>query len=344
MRMTSHLGFTPLSPNQPGMTKYSLLDLVSITEGGTAAQAFKHAADTAVLAEKLGFARYWVAEHHGMTGIGGAATSLVISHLAAATKTIRVGAGGIMLPNHAPLVIAEQFGTLHALYGDRIDLGLGRAPGGDGRIMQALRRPHRDEEQAFVQDILFLQSLFADDGQTGIVATPGAGAKIGFYILGSSLYGAQVAAALGLPYAFASHFAPKMLDQALEVYRDQFRPSAALDKPYVMAAFNVIAAESDTEAEYLASSLQQSFINLRTGRAGKFPAPVKDYRNSLPPDQSRIVGSIMRHAAIGGPAKVKEDLHKFIERTGADEIVMAGSVFDPAARLRSLEIAAAAMN
>ncbi len=237
------------------MTKFALLDLVPVTEGGSLAQSFASAADIARHVEELGYSRYWVAEHHGMAGIASAATSIVIGHVAAATSTIRVGAGGIMLPNHSPLVIAEQFGTLDALYPGRIDLGLGRAPGSDQKVAQALRRTLATDPNDFPRDVLELQSYFADDGQTGISATPGAGADVQLYILGSSLYGAQVAAALGLPYAFASHFAPQALDDALNIYRDQFRPSAVLDKPYAMAGFNIIAAETDDEAEYLASSM-----------------------------------------------------------------------------------------
>ena len=247
------------------MTNYSLLDLVPVVEGGSVAGALANAADLAAHAESLGFSRYWVAEHHGMRGIASAATSVVIGHIAAATKSIRVGSGGIMLPNHAPLVIAEQFGTLYALYPGRIDLGLGRAPGSDQRVAAAIRRTLDSDPNAFPRDVMELQSYFADDGKTGIVATPGAGANVQLYILGSSLYGAQVAAALGLPFAFASHFAPQMLDEALHIYRSHFRPSAILDKPYAMAAFNIIAGETDAEAEFLASSLMQSFVALRTG-------------------------------------------------------------------------------
>jgi luciferase family oxidoreductase group 1 len=216
------------------MTRYSILDLVPVVEGGNVATALANAADLAAHAESLGFARYWVAEHHGMKGIASAATSVVIGHIAAATKTIRVGSGGIMLPNHSPLVIAEQFGTLDALYPGRIDLGLGRAPGSDQRVAAAIRRTLDSDPNAFPRDVMELQSYFADDGQTGIVATPGAGANVKLYILGSSLYGAQVAGALGLPFAFASHFAPDMLDEALHIYRSHFRASAALDAPYAV--------------------------------------------------------------------------------------------------------------
>lgn len=255
------------------MTRYSLLDLVPVVEGGTVAQALANAADLAVHAEAVGFHRYWTAEHHGMAGIASAATAVVLAHVGQATSTIRIGAGGIMLPNHAPLTIAEQFGTLDALFPGRIDLGLGRAPGSDQRVARALRRTLDSDPNAFPRDVMELQSYFADDGQTGIVATPGAGAKPQMWILGSSLYGAQLAAALGLPYAFASHFAPDALDDALAIYRRDFRPSAVLDKPYAMAGFNVFAADMDEEAELLASSQQQAFVALRTGRPGKLPRP-----------------------------------------------------------------------
>jgi luciferase family oxidoreductase group 1 len=242
------------------MTRFSLLDLVPVVEGGTVSQSLSRAADLARHAETLGFQRYWVAEHHGMRGIASAATAVVIGHVAAATKTIRVGAGGIMLPNHAPLIIAEQFGTLDALFPGRIDLGLGRAPGSDQRVAQAMRRTLDSDPNAFPRDVMELQSYFADDGRTGIAATPGAGANVPLWILGSSTFGAQLAAALGLPYAFASHFAPDALDAALAIYRRDFRPSAQLDRPYAMAGFNVFAADTDEEAELLASSQQQSFV------------------------------------------------------------------------------------
>ncbi|MFN0045283.1 MAG: LLM class flavin-dependent oxidoreductase [Sphingorhabdus sp.] len=322
------------------MTKFSLLDLVPVVEGGTVPMALANAADLAKHCEQLGFTRYWVAEHHGMRGIASAATSVVIGHVAAATKTIRVGSGGIMLPNHSPLVIAEQFGTLDALYPGRIDLGLGRAPGSDQRVVAAIRRTLDSDPNAFPRDVMELQSYFADDGQTGIVATPGAGANVQLYILGSSLYGAQVAGALGLPFAFASHFAPDMLDEALHIYRSHFRPSAALDAPYAMAAFNIIAAETDAEAEYLASSMQQSFVSLRTGNPRQMPPPVEGYRASLPPSHVAMLDNVLSCSAIGAADTVKAGVAAFIERTKADEIIVACSIFDPEKRQRSLEIAA----
>lgn len=324
------------------MPKYSLLDLVPVVEGGNVSQAIANAADLAAHAEALGFTRFWVAEHHGMKGIGSASTSVVIGHIAAATRTIRVGAGGIMLPNHAPLVIAEQFGTLDAIYPGRIDLGLGRAPGSDQRVAMALRRTLNSDPQAFPHDVMELQSYFADDGQTGIVATPGAGANVPLYILGSSLYGAQVAAALGLPYAFASHFAPQMLDEALDIYRRDFIPSTQIQKPYVIAAMNVIAAETNEEADILATSIMQSFVRLRTGNPGKMPPPLEGFKESLPPAHAAILEAVLECSAIGGPEKVANDVAKFVERTKADEIIVAVSIYDHSARKRSLEITASA--
>ncbi len=326
------------------MTAYSLLDLVPVVEGGTVASALAAAADLAAHAESLGFARYWVAEHHGMRGIASAATSVVIGNIAAATKTIRVGSGGIMLPNHSPLVIAEQFGTLDALYPGRIDLGLGRAPGSDQRVAAAIRRTLDSDPNAFPRDVMELQSYFADDGQTGIVATPGAGADVQLYILGSSLYGAQVAGALGLPFAFASHFAPDMLDEALHIYRSHFRPSAALDAPYAMAAFNIIAAETDAEAEFLASSMQQSFVSLRTGNPRQMPPPVEGYRASLPPSHVAMLDNVLSASAVGAVETVKASVAAFIERTKADEVIVACSVFDHEKRKQSLDIAVEAFS
>jgi luciferase family oxidoreductase group 1 len=325
------------------MTAYSLLDLVPVIEGGSVAQALAHAADLAAHVETLGFTRYWVAEHHGMAGIASAATSVVIGHVAAATRHIRVGAGGIMLPNHAPLVIAEQFGTLDALFPGRIDLGLGRAPGSDQRVAQAIRRTLDSDANAFPRDVLELQSYFADDGQTGIRATPGAGAKVDLWILGSSTFGAQLAAMLGLPYAFASHFAPDALDQAVAIYRREFRPSPTLARPHMMAGFNVFAADTDEEAELLASSQQQAFVALRTGNPRQLPPPVAGYRESLGPQGSAILDHVLQCSAVGGPAKVAREIAAFIERTGVDEVMVASSIYDHAARKRSLAITAEVM-
>jgi len=325
------------------MIPYSLLDLVPVMEGGSVAESLANAADLARHAETLGFHRYWTAEHHGMAGIASAATAVVIGHVAAATATIRVGAGGIMLPNHAPLTIAEQFGTLDALFPGRIDLGLGRAPGSDGRVAQALRRNLTGGADDFPRDVMELQSYFADDGRTGIVATPGAGADVRLWILGSSLYGAQLAAALGLPYAFASHFAPDALDQALATYRRDFRPSAQLARPYAMAGFNVFAAETDDEAAFLASSQQQAFVALRTGRPGRLPPPVEGYREGLGPQGSAMLDGVLRCSAVGSPATVARGLAAFVARTGVDEVMLTSAIWDHAARKRSVAIAAAAM-
>jgi luciferase family oxidoreductase group 1 len=324
------------------MTQLSFLDLVPVVEGGTVSDALARAADLAAHAEATGFTRYWVAEHHGMTGIASAATSIVIAHVAAATKTIRVGAGGIMLPNHSPLVIAEQFGTLDALYPGRVDLGLGRAPGSDQRVARAIRRSLDSDPNAFPQDVLELQSYFANDGQTGIVATPGAGADVKLWILGSSLYGAQVAAALGLPYAFASHFAPDALDRALAVYRRDFRPSAHLAKPYAMAGFNIFAADTEEEAQLIATSQQQSFVRLRTGNPGQLPPPVLGYRNSLGPQGAAMLDNVLSCSAIGTPATVARGLAAFVERTGVDEVMVTSAIYDQTARKRSLTLTAEA--
>ncbi|USU11794.1 LLM class flavin-dependent oxidoreductase [Sphingomonadaceae bacterium OTU29THOMA1] len=326
------------------MTRYSLLDLVPVVEGGTVAQSLANAADLARHAETLGFQRYWVAEHHGMRGIASAATAVVIAHVAAATNRIRVGAGGIMLPNHAPLVIAEQFGTLDALFPGRIDLGLGRAPGSDQRVARALRRTLESDANAFPQDVMELRSYFADDGRTGIAATPGAGANVPLWILGSSTFGAQLAAALGLPYAFASHFAPDALDSALAIYRRDFRPSAQLAKPHAMAGFNVFAADTDEEAELLASSQQQSFVALRTGNPRQMPPPVAGYRASLGAQGAAILDHVLQCSAVGSPETVARQTAAFIERTGVDEVMVASAIYDHDARKRSLTITAEVMS
>jgi len=325
------------------MTGYSLLDLVPVTQGGSVAQSLANAADLAAHAETLGFTRYWIAEHHGMQGVAGGATSVVIGHVAAATSRIRVGAGGIMLPNHAPLQIAEQFGTLDALFPGRIDLGLGRAPGSDMKVARALRRTLGSNGDDFPRDVMELQSYFADDGQSGLVAVPGAGADVPIWILGSSLYGAQLAAALGLPYAFASHFAPDALDDALAIYRRDFRPSAQLDRPYAMAGFNIFAADTDEEAALIASSQQQAFVALRTGNPGRLQPPVPGYRESLGPQGAAILDHVLQCSAVGGPAKVAREVAAFIERTQVDELMIASSVYDHQARKRSLSITAEVM-
>jgi luciferase family oxidoreductase group 1 len=319
----------------------SVLDLCPIVVGGDAAQAFANSRDLAQHAERWGFRRFWLAEHHSMPGIASAATSLVISHVAAATSTIRVGAGGIMLPNHAPLVIAEQFGTLASLYPDRIDRGLGRAPGTDPVTSHALRRTLASDPEAFPQDVIELMSYFepVKPGQK-VRAVPGAGLEVDFWILGSSLFGAQVAAALGLPFSFASHFAPAQMMEAIEVYRARYRPSAKHPRPYVMLGYNVFAADTDDEARLVASSMQQAFVNLRTGRPGRLGPPVAGYEASLAPGERAILAGILSCSAIGSPPTVKAAMTEFATRTGADELIIASMVYDHAARLKSYEIAA----
>ena len=320
------------------MTLLSVLDLVPVREGGDVSTALTDAAALALTAEQAGYKRFWVAEHHAMAGVAGAATSVVLAHIGQATSTIRIGAGGIMLPNHNPFVIAEQFGTLDALFPGRIDLGLGRAPGADMRIAQALRKDLGRASEYFPQDVVELRALFSGEPALALQASPGLGAPVEMWILGSSLFGAQLAAALGLPYAFASHFAPDYLDQALEVYRRTFKPSATLAAPHVMAAMNVIAAETDEEAVLLASSIDQSFVALRSGTPGKLKPPVPNYRQSLPPGQLAMLEHVRQASAVGSPARVRDDIARFVERTGADEIVVSGATFDPAARQRSLEL------
>ena len=320
------------------MIALSVLDLVPVREGGDVSTALADAAALALTAEQAGYKRFWVAEHHAMAGVAGAATSVVLAHIGQATSTIRIGAGGIMLPNHNPFVIAEQFGTLDALFPGRIDLGLGRAPGADMRIAQALRKDLGRASEYFPQDVVELRALLSGEPALALQASPGLGAPVEMWILGSSLFGAQLAAALGLPYAFASHFAPDYLDQALEVYRRTFKPSATLAAPHVMAAMNVIAAETDEEAVLLASSIDQSFVALRSGTPGKLKPPVPNYRQSLPPGQLAMLEHVRQASAVGSPARVRDDIARFVERTGADEIVVSGATFDPAARQRSLEL------
>ena len=324
------------------MIRFSVLDLVPVIEGSNVGEALVNAAAFAVHAEQLGFHRYWVAEHHGMPGIASAATSVVLAHIGQATSTIRIGSGGIMLPNHAPLLIAEQFGTLAALFPGRVDLGLGRAPGSDQRVAQAMRRTLSGGPDEFPRDVLELQAYFAGDGRLGFQATPGAGEDVPLWILGSSLYGAQLAAALGLPYAFASHFAPGALEEAIAVYRRDFRPSAQLDRPYVMAGYNIFAADSMEGARLLATSMQQAFVRLRTGQPGKLQPPVPGYFESLPPGAQAMLSDVLSATSIGTQDKVQEDLAAFIERTGVDELIIGGQIHDFNARKRSLEIAMAA--
>ncbi len=324
------------------MTRFSLLDLARVREGEGPAQALAQCRDQAVLAERLGFHRYWVAEHHGMEGVASAATAVLLAHIGGATSTIRIGAGGIMLPNHAPLVVAEQFGTLHALYGDRVDLGLGRAPGSDQRTAMALRRDLSGADR-MPADVLELQALLAGDPEQGVTATPGAGSLVPLWILGSSLYGARLAALLGLPYAFASHFAPAALHEALALYRAEFRPSEQLAEPYAAAAFNVWAADTREEAALLASSVEQSFVQLATGRPGKLPPPIPGYRDSLPANAQALLARALTCSVAGTVEGVREALTGFVAATGVDEVIVSTAIFDTAAQTRSLELTADAM-
>ncbi|WP_326534581.1 LLM class flavin-dependent oxidoreductase [Pseudorhodoferax sp.] len=323
------------------MTALSVLDLCPIVEGGDAAQAFRHSRDLAQHAERLGYRRFWLAEHHGMPGIASAATSVVIGHVAAGTKTIRVGAGGIMLPNHSPLVIAEQFGTLEALFPGRIDLGLGRAPGSDQATARALRRDAFESPDQFPQDVVELMHYLSPAAANArIQAIPGTGLQVPVWILGSSLFGAQLAAELGLPYAFASHFAPAAMMDAIAIYRARFKPSAQLDKPHVMLGMGVFAADTDEEAQLLASSMQQAFVNLRSGRPSRLQPPKPGYLAQLTAPEQAILAQTMSAAAIGSPDTVRRQLAEFIARTGADELMVATQIYDHAARVRSYEILA----
>ncbi len=322
----------------------SMLDLVAVREGGTVAEALAIALRTAQHAEALGFTRYWLAEHHNMPGIASSATAVLVGHIAGGTQRIRVGSGGIMLPNHAPLVVAEAFGTLAELYPGRIDLGLGRAPGTDPMTMRALRRERVEAEEDFPRDVQELQRLLApaQPGQK-LVAMPGAGTEVPIWLLGSSLFSARLAGELGLPYAFASHFAPRLLLQALEVYRGHFRPSAALARPYAAIGVPVIAAPTDAEAEFLASSTFQRVLGIITGRRGRLQPPVVDYLAQLQPQERAAIADFLAVAVIGGPQTVRAGFEQLAQATQADEFILVSDVFDPALRLRSLDIAAAAL-
>ena len=321
----------------------SVLDLSPVSEGSDPGRALRNSIDLARHAEAWGYRRYWMAEHHNMDGIASAATAVALAHAAEATSTIRIGAGGIMLPNHAPLVIAEQFGTLAALHPNRIDLGLGRAPGSDQLTAHALRRTLAGDVDRFPEDVLELMAYFepAQPGQA-VRATPGEGLRVPIWILGSSLYGAQLAAALGLPYAFASHFAPDAMMQALEVYRARFRPSAQLDKPYAMLGLSVVAADTDAQARRLFTSQQQAFARLRSGRPGKLPPPVDDIDAAITPMERATVDHALSCAVVGSPETVRQGLQAFAARTGADELMVTAQIFDHDARLRSYRIAAEA--
>jgi len=324
---------------------FSVLDLSPIVAGGDAALALRSSRELARHAEALGYSRFWLAEHHNMPGIASAATAVVIGYVAEATSHIRVGAGGVMLPNHSPLVIAEQFGTLAALYPSRIDLGLGRAPGSDRATARALRRgAPADGADTFPQDVVELQAYFrpAQDDQA-VRAIPGAGLDVPIWLLGSSMFSAQLAAALGLPFAFASHFAPEYLLPAIRLYRANFRSSAGLARPYVMLGLNVFAAETDNEAARLFTSLQQALLNLRSGRPGTLPAPIESMDRVWSPMQRKMVDDALVCSVVGSPETVLSGIENFVAQTGADELLITAQIFDHADRVRSFEIAAAAM-
>ncbi|MCE6960108.1 LLM class flavin-dependent oxidoreductase [Cereibacter sphaeroides] len=321
------------------MIPHSVLDLAPVSEGATVSEALANTVELARHAEALGFRRYWLAEHHAMPGIASAATAVLIGHVAGHTSRIRVGAGGIMLPNHAPLMVAEAFGTLATLYPDRIDLGIGRAPGTDARTAQALRR-NLDASDNFPSDVLELLGHFGEPEPGAILAIPGAGTHVPVWILGSSLYGAQLAAHFGLPYAFASHFAPPALEAALQVYRQNFRPSSTLDRPHFMLAVNVFAGADDAEGIFLKSSAQLAFASLRSGRPGRLPRPVEDIAQHIEPEMRRVVDQALAVSATGGPGTVRRELRALVERHQPDELILTGQIHDPEARKRSFTIAA----
>jgi luciferase family oxidoreductase group 1 len=319
------------------MIPLSVLDLSPVTEGSDAGQSLRNSADLARHVEKLGYKRFWMAEHHSMPGIASAATAVALAYVGSQTSTIRIGAGGIMLPNHAPLIIAEQFGTLESLYPGRVDLGLGRAPGTDQAAAYAMRRNLASDANQFPNDVVELVRYFK--GEAGRVrAIPGEGLEIPLWILGSSLYGAELAAMLGLPYAFASHFAPQMMVEAIELYRHRFEPSGQLDAPYVMLGFNAIVADTDEEAELLATSVQQAFVALRTGNPIKLPPPNAGYADALPMEARAILRSVLSASAIGSPATARRQLDQFVARTRPDELIVTAQVYDHQARLRSYEL------
>ena len=322
--------------------KLSMLDLVAIREGRSVADALAVALTTARHADALGFTRYWVAEHHNMPGVASAATAVLVGHIAGGTGRIRVGSGGIMLPNHAPLVVAEAFGTLAELYPGRIDLGLGRAPGTDAVTMRALRRDRVETEDDFPRDVAELQRLLGpvQPGQR-VVAVPGADTRVPIWILGSSLFSARLAAERGLPYAFASHFAPRQVLQAIELYRSQFRPSAVLAEPYVMIGVPLVAAPTDEEAEFLASSNYQRVLGILSGNRRRLQPPVEGFMASRHPEERAAIGDFLAAAVIGGPERVREGFARLAQVTGADEFMVVCDIFEPALRLRALDIAAA---
>ena len=324
------------------MQQFSLLDLSPVPEGNTAADALRCTVELAQAAEAAGYHRYWLAEHHNMPGIASAATAVVIGHVAGATSTIRVGSGGIMLPNHAPLMIAEAFGTLATLYPDRIDLGLGRAPGTDQETMRALRR-YMAPEDSFPQDVQELLGYLSDEPSGSVRAVPGQGTQVPVWILGSSLFGAQLAAHMGLPYAFASHFAPAMLEAALEIYRQTFKPSPYLDKPYAMVAAGVCAADTDEEARYLRSSQMLGFARLHTGKPGKLPLPVDDVRTAIPAHVLTGVEKALSCSATGSAESIEQQLRTIIDKHQPDELIVTGMIHDHTARVRSFDIAASVL-
>ena len=327
------------------MIPLSVLDLSPVPEGSDVAQALRNSIDLAQDAEALHYRRFWMAEHHNMLGIASAATAVALAHVAVATRRIRIGAGGIMLPNHAPIVVAEQFGTLAALHPGRVDLGLGRAPGTDQIAARALRRNLASDADAFPQDVVELLGYFRPAAQGQVLqAVPGAGQEVEVWILGSSTFGAQLAAYLGLPYAFASHFAPAQMMDAIAIYREQFRPSERLAAPRLMLGLNVFAAESDAEAQRLFSSLQQAFLNLRRGRPGKLPPPVEGLEGTLDPQAQAMLRHALACSVVGGPETVRQGVTEFAARTGADELMITAQIFDHAARVRSFEILAGAWN
>ncbi len=322
------------------MVPLSVLDLSPIAVGSDAGQALRNSLDLARHVEALGYRRFWMAEHHNLPGIASAATAVALAHVAAGTSTIRIGAGGIMLPNHAPLVIAEQFGTLAALHPGRVELGLGRAPGSDQITAHAMRRNLQGGEE-FPQDVVELMAYFqpVQPGQH-VQAVPGAGLAVPIWILGSSTFGAQLAAILGLPFAFASHFAPGMMTQAMAIYRERFRPSPQLAAPNVMLGVNIVAAATDAEARFLFSSLQQSFLNIRSGRPSRLPPPIEDFDQRVDRYGAAMLADALSCAIVGGPETVRRGMDEFIQRTGADELMVTANIFDHAKRKRSFEIVA----
>jgi luciferase family oxidoreductase group 1 len=324
------------------MPKLSILDLAPIVEGGSAGEALRQAGDLALAGERLGYHRYWMAEHHSMPGIASAATAVALAYVGSRTSTIRIGSGGIMLPNHAPLIVAEQFGTLEALYPGRVDLGLGRAPGTDQAAARAMRRNMTSDHHQFPNDVVELMGYFR--GQNGSVrAIPGEGLRIPITILGSSLFGAELAAALGLPFAFASHFAPQMMMEAIDLYRHRFEPSEQLERPYVMLGFNAFVADTDEEAQVLSTSVQQAFVALRSGQPIPLPPPRAGYLEDLPLQAQALLRSILSCSAIGSPETARQKIDAFVGRTGADEIIVTSQIYDHQARIRSFELLAEAI-